>query len=86
MINAAGTVTNIDGSRPLMIIGLAIPDLVQLAQGVPIRFNATELGLPDADVVLIGGRDEFTLLDHFARAGWISPTADFTAGEAHRGH
>lgn len=54
VIKASG----IDGDRPLMLLGLSGENVARLVAGEPIRFDATEIGLPPCTVVIMYGRTE----------------------------
>ncbi len=68
MIKAAG-LTN-DG-RPLLVLGLSGENVTRLMADEPISIDLSELGLPPMQVIILGGRDEFTITAQLQKAGLL---------------
>ena len=69
MIKAVGE-TN---GRPLLILGLSGENMTRLMADEPIRLNASELGLPDIEIVLVGGKTEDAILQQLRQVGLVGP-------------
>lgn len=53
------------GGDPVLIIGLSRLNVERLLDGMPIRFNASELGLPPLTVLILGGETEDSITEEF---------------------
>lgn len=58
MIKASGQ----NGDTPVLLIGLSKENCARLLAGRPIMFNASEVGLADLQLIIVGGETE----DHIA--------------------
>lgn len=45
----------------MAILGLSDLNIEKLKEDKPIKFNLKELGMPDIDVFIFHGKDEFTM-------------------------
>lgn len=68
MIKAAGTTG--DGRR-LLVLGLSAENMTRLLLGQPIRLECAELGLPDLQVVVVGGQTEQDIADDLVGHGVV---------------
>lgn len=74
MITAGGMK---DGA-PLLVIGLSAENGRRLVGGEPIRVKAEDLalmGLPEMEIVLVGGATEEEIAEDLRAAGWLRPDA-----------
>lgn len=67
MIKASGRTG--DG-RPLAILGLSGENVTRLMAGEPMVLELRELGLPDVQVLLVGGRTEGDITAALYAVGW----------------
>lgn len=57
--------------KPLLVIGLSAENCFRLQEGKPIKFNAGELGLPDIDVLIVGGLTEDAIAAQLRTSGLL---------------
>jgi hypothetical protein len=57
-----------DGN-PVVLLGLSQANLAHMAEGMPIRLNLSELGLPPTWVLITTGKDEDAILGDLRREG-----------------
>ncbi|PZG20631.1 hypothetical protein [Nonomuraea aridisoli] len=65
MIKARGIAR--DGQRPLALFGLSGENVTRLMAGEPISVNLADIGLPDIQIVIVGGRTEQALAEQLGR-------------------
>lgn len=61
-----GLLTGKDG-RTTILLGLSFENLARLGKGQPIKFNLSDLGLGDQDVVIMAGTTEEAMADEIAK-------------------
>jgi hypothetical protein len=76
MIKAVGTTP--DG-KPVLLLGLSGENLTRLMADQPIKFNIGQLGLPDIEVLIVGGPTESDIVKKLTDTGLITATTTQTA-------
>jgi hypothetical protein len=51
------------GSKKIVLLGLTGENMARLMNKEPIVINLKELGLPDQDLAIVGGKDEDAIQD-----------------------
>lgn len=69
MIKAAGT----RGGKPMLILGLSGENMTRLMAGEPIMLDTAALGLPEMNVVIVGGRTEDAITADLRAHGLLPP-------------
>lgn len=71
MIKASGY----NNGRQFFLLGLSGENMTRLMADEPIRVNLADLGGPDADVLIVGGRTEDAITEQLRSVGLVPPAA-----------
>lgn len=74
MITAGGMY----GEKPILVIGLSAENASRLLAGQPIKIAAqtvAEMGLPEMEIVILGGPTEDGIAADLRKVGWLRPDA-----------
>lgn len=67
---------------PLLVLGLSAENVRRLLADEPITFNLSELGLPPAQVIIVGGPTEDAIMGLLAGRGLLTRELTMTVVQA----
>jgi hypothetical protein len=56
-----------DPTKHVAVFGLTAENMFRLQEGKPIAFNLSDIGLPSQAIVIVGGTDEKSIIEHIKK-------------------
>lgn len=72
------TAGGMHGDKAILVVGLSADNSNRLFAGEPIKIGAevmAEMGLPEVEVVILGGKTEDEIAADLRKAGWLRSDA-----------